>query len=119
MILHLYIDTQTCSRISFNHSKKQIKIMGFTISSFIICLLILALASATKARLVTECPFDYLHHFGDGVFDSGNAVRRPGGSQSPATRAPYGMTLGAPNGRWTDGLLEVDYGGIYFMNVYF
>ncbi|KAK4489698.1 hypothetical protein RD792_000332 [Penstemon davidsonii] len=49
---------------------------------------------------------------GDGVFDNGNAIANmQHGSRLPAANTPYGNTHpGKPTGRWSDGLLDIDYG---------
>ncbi|MFX6571592.1 SGNH/GDSL hydrolase family protein [Acinetobacter baumannii] len=62
------------------------------------------------------CPFDYLFHTGDGFFDVGNAIRvQPDGPSLPANNYPYGITdPGYPSGRWSDGLLDMDYGGALY-----
>lgn len=80
-----------------------------------ISLLLLSLLVVTATAQNTRCPFDYLYHLGDGVFDNGNAIANiPSGSRLPAARSPYGTTHpGRSTGRWCDGLLDIDYGGMY------
>ncbi|KAK4489080.1 hypothetical protein RD792_004874 [Penstemon davidsonii] len=69
----------------------------------------------------TRCPFDLLYHMGDGVFDNGNSIaNRPYGSSLPAASLPYGETYpGRPTGRWSNGLLDIDYGaqGLGFQQI--
>ncbi|KAK4488599.1 hypothetical protein RD792_004365 [Penstemon davidsonii] len=74
---------------------------------------VLVLASTTSTQSQnTRCPFDLLYHLGDGVFDNGNAIANmQHGSRLPAANIPYGNTHpGKPTGRWSDGLLDIDYG---------
>lgn len=61
------------------------------------------------------CPFDFFFHMGDGVFDIGNAVAvQTFGPSLPAARWPYGITTpGHATGRWSDGLTDIDIGGMY------
>ncbi|KAL3846202.1 hypothetical protein ACJIZ3_003605 [Penstemon smallii] len=86
---------------------------SYSISSSIkaVCVLVFVLASTTSSQN-TRCPFDLLYHLGDGVFDNGNAIANMRhGSRLPAAKLPYGNTHpGNPTGRWSDGLLDIDYG---------
>ncbi|KAK4479029.1 hypothetical protein RD792_014540 [Penstemon davidsonii] len=96
--------------------------MGYAISYSIkaVCFLVLILASTTSSQN-TRCPFDLLYHLGDGVFDNGNAIANMRhGSRLPAAKLPYGNTHpGNPTGRWSDGLLDIDYGaqGLGFQEI--
>ncbi|KAL3812864.1 hypothetical protein ACJIZ3_014132 [Penstemon smallii] len=85
----------------------------YAISSSIkaVCFLVFVLASTASSQN-TRCPFDLLYHLGDGVFDNGNAIANMRhGSRLPAAKLPYGNTHpGNPTGRWSDGLLDIDYG---------
>ncbi|KAK4488600.1 hypothetical protein RD792_004366 [Penstemon davidsonii] len=90
--------------------------MGYATSSSVkaVCFLMFVLVASTSSQSQnnTRCPFDLLYHFGDGVFDSSNAVANAlFGSRLPAANLPYGITFpGRPTGRWSDGLLDIDYG---------
>lgn len=92
--------------------------MGLIIySSSLGCLLftILVLSFATESQgRRNPCPnLDSIYQFGDSIADTGNLVREPGiGPTLPAARLPYGETYGRPTGRWSDGLLIIDYFGI-------
>lgn len=81
-----------------------------------LCLLIVFVLIGTVSSQNPVCPFDLLFHLGDGVFDNGNTVAsQPYGSLLPAASLPYGQTdPGFPSGRWSDGLLDIDYGGMTF-----
>ncbi|KAK4490228.1 hypothetical protein RD792_000888 [Penstemon davidsonii] len=87
--------------------------MVYTSSSSLkaICLLVFVLVGSVSSQS-TVCPFDFLFHLGDGVFDNGNAIAIPPfGSSLPAASLPYGVTYpGNPTGRWCDGLLDIDVG---------
>lgn len=89
--------------------------MGFYSSIKAVCFLVFVLASTVSSQNPV-CPFDLLFHLGDGVFDNGNAIgNQPFGLRLPAASLPYGQTdPGTPNGRWCDGLLDIDYGGITY-----
>ncbi|KAK4481020.1 hypothetical protein RD792_006061 [Penstemon davidsonii] len=98
--------------------------MGYATSSAmkVICFLMFVLVVTTSSQSQnTRCPFDLLYHLGDGVFDNGNAVANmQHGSRLPAANIPYGNTHpGKPTGRWSDGLLDIDYGaqGLGFQEI--
>ncbi|KAH6800472.1 hypothetical protein C2S52_000936 [Perilla frutescens var. hirtella] len=76
----------------------------------IIAFFLFIVANTTSSQN-TKCPFQFLYHFGDGISDIGNSVRvLPFGPLLPPTRYPYGKTFpGRPNGRWSDGRVDVDY----------
>nr|XP_027066422.1 acetylajmalan esterase-like isoform X2 [Coffea arabica] len=83
---------------------------GFTFfySSLLIGSYISVAATASRRNFV--CPFDSLYQFGDSISDTGNVIRVPGvGPTLPAARFPYGQTIGRPTGRWSDGLLIIDF----------
>ncbi|XP_027069869.1 acetylajmalan esterase-like [Coffea eugenioides] len=83
---------------------------GFTFfySSLLTGLYILVAANASRGNFL--CPFDSLYQFGDSISDTGNLIRVPGvGPTLPAARFPYGQTIGRPTGRWSDGLLIIDF----------
>lgn len=92
--------------------------MVYCTSSFsikTICLLLIVTILTTNAQNTTNtrCPFEYLYHLGDGVFDNGNAIAHvPLGPGLPAATLPYGTTHpeDLATGRWCDGLLDIDYG---------
>ena len=87
---------------------------GFTFfySSLLTGLYILVAANASRGNFL--CPFDSLYQFGDSISDTGNLIRVPGvGPTLPAARFPYGQTIGRPTGRWSDGLLIIDFTGIF------
>ncbi|KAL3839561.1 hypothetical protein ACJIZ3_024152 [Penstemon smallii] len=89
--------------------------MGYATSpsmKVIIFLMFVLVATTSSQSQNTRCPFDLLYHLGDGVFDNGNAVANmQHGSRLPAANIPYGNTHpGKPTGRWSDGLLDIDYG---------
>lgn len=75
--------------------------------------LLIAAATTFSQNSNTKCPFQFLYHFGDGISDIGNSVRvEPFGPTLPPTRDPYGVTFpGYPTGRWSDGLVDVDFVG--------
>lgn len=91
--------------------------MGFA-SMKIICVLLSVLLVTTSAQN-TRCPFQYMYHLGDGVFDNGNAIANiPSGFRLPAASLPYGETYpGYATGRWSDGRLDIDYGGSVHMYI--
>ncbi|KAL3845378.1 hypothetical protein ACJIZ3_002781 [Penstemon smallii] len=88
--------------------------MGYTSSSSLktICLVVFVVLVGSVSSQSTVCPFDFLYHMGDGVFDNGNAIAiHPFGPRLPAASLPYGITFpGKPTGRWCDGLLDIDVG---------
>lgn len=67
-----------------------------------------------RALSVSEprCPIEAIYQFGDSISDTGNQIR-----DHPvlyyAARLPYGQTYfhDKPTGRWSDGLLMIDYIG--------
>lgn len=84
---------------------------GSFYSFILISLYILVVAKATKGNFI--CPLDSLYQFGDSLADTGNLIRVPFiGPTLPAARFPYGQTFGRPTGRWSDGLLIIDFTGI-------
>ncbi|KAK4490227.1 hypothetical protein RD792_000886 [Penstemon davidsonii] len=87
--------------------------MVYTSSSSLkaICLFVFVLVGSVSSQSIV-CPFDFLFHLGDGVFDNGNAIAIPPfGPSLPAASLPYGITYpGYPTGRWCDGLLDIDVG---------
>lgn len=75
---------------------------------------------ADNAERLETCKFQKIYQFGDSISDTGNlATERP---FSPSNRFPYGMTLRKPTGRYSNGLLMVDYFakafGVPFLNPY-
>lgn len=60
----------------------------------------------------SRCPIEAIYQFGDSISDTGNQIRN-----NPvldyAARLPYGQTYfhDKPTGRWSDGLLMIDYIG--------
>ncbi|XP_010251983.1 PREDICTED: acetylajmalan esterase-like [Nelumbo nucifera] len=68
------------------------------------------LSSFTSASQHKICPFDAVYQFGDSLSDTGNSIRSSFGVNSSASRLPYGETyFRRPTGRWSDGLLAIDY----------
>ncbi|CAI9115107.1 OLC1v1015941C2 [Oldenlandia corymbosa var. corymbosa] len=62
------------------------------------------------ANVIQYNRVDSIYQIGDSLADTGNLIRVPGnGTTLPAARPPYGITIGRPTGRWSDGLLIIDY----------
>ncbi|KAK4488669.1 hypothetical protein RD792_004440 [Penstemon davidsonii] len=82
--------------------------MGSSSFKALLIIFVVALVNSVSSQSVV-CPFDFLYHLGDGVFDNGNSiVIQP---KLPAAHWPYGITYpGKPTGRWCDGLLDIDIG---------
>ncbi|XP_051152549.1 acetylajmalan esterase-like isoform X2 [Andrographis paniculata] len=78
---------------------------------YLFVFLLFSLITSMVSSKNPVCPFDYAFHFGDGVTDIGNSVRvLPPGFTIPPDFWPYGITFpGAPNGRWSDGLVDFDF----------
>lgn len=74
----------------------------------------LILATTTSSEN-TVCPFNHIYHFGDGFTDIGNSIHVDPNAVVPSAFPPYGITYpGSPTGRWSDGLTDFDYSGIFF-----
>nr|GMD50991.1 acetylajmalan esterase-like [Ipomoea batatas] len=85
--------------------------MGLPSLTFILCfLLVYAAASAVENQTIV-CPFRSIYQFGASLSDTGNLIRVGAiGPTLPAAHLPYGITFpGRPTGRWSDGLLIVDF----------
>lgn len=84
----------------------------FFYSSLFVSLYVLVVANAIQGNFV--CPFNSIYQFGDSISDTGNLIRvHP---TRPAASLPYGETLGRPTGRYSDGLLIIDFTGIGYLN---
>lgn len=58
------------------------------------------------------CPFKYVYQFGDSISDTGDLIRIGPAGAFAAARLPYGETFfHRPTGRWSDGLLIIDFFG--------
>ncbi|KAE9454272.1 hypothetical protein C3L33_13821, partial [Rhododendron williamsianum] len=58
------------------------------------------------------CPFEYAYQLGDSISDTGNLIRIGPVGAFAAARLPYGETFfHRPTGRWSDGLLIIDFFG--------
>ncbi|KAI3472333.1 hypothetical protein Pfo_031307 [Paulownia fortunei] len=79
------------------------------------CFFLFILVGVTSSEN-TKCPFQYLYHFGDGITDIGNSIQiLPWGPSLPAASLPYGITFpGYPTGRWSDGLIDIDFSAADF-----
>lgn len=67
-----------------------------------------------KRTSKTTMQFEAIYQFGDSLSDTGNLVREPTGAKSAFARLPYGQTyFHRPTGRCSDGLLMVDYFGMF------
>ncbi|XP_019199834.1 PREDICTED: acetylajmalan esterase-like [Ipomoea nil] len=94
-----------------------LRLMGLpslTLNYCILCfLLVYAAASGVENenQKVVVCPFRSIYQFGASLHDTGNLIRVGAiGPTLPAARLPYGITFpGRPTGRWSDGLLIVDF----------
>ncbi|CAI9094494.1 OLC1v1030243C1 [Oldenlandia corymbosa var. corymbosa] len=68
-----------------------------------------------------SCKFDKMFNLGDASSDTGNRVRE-NQSEIPCSSFPYGITLGRPTGRCSNGLLMIDYFarafGLPYLNPY-
>lgn len=74
----------------------------------------LILATTTSSEN-TVCQFNHIYHFGDGFTDIGNSIHVDPNAVVPSAFPPYGITYpGSPTGRWSDGLTDFDYSGIFF-----
>lgn len=57
--------------------------------------------------------YEAIYAFGDSLTDTGNLAREsPFGGFLPTSRLPYGISMGGPTGRCSDGLLMVDFIGM-------
>lgn len=80
----------------------------------ILCLVTLFLFFlSSQVRGFRPCDINSIYQLGDSITDTGNLIRLVNQSNpaSIAGRFPYGITLGKPTGRFSDGLLIVDYFG--------
>ncbi|CAK9154327.1 unnamed protein product [Ilex paraguariensis] len=68
----------------------------------------------------TIYPFDYIYQLGDSLSDTGNLIRQDTtGETVAAAHLPYGESfLGRPTGRWSNGLLIVDFIGTSLLDVF-
>lgn len=84
-------------------------------SGFLHLLMIFSFVSSSSQVLgLSGCNITSVYQFGDSHTDTGNLIRLAGplNPESTAARYPYGETYGKPNGRYSDGLLIIDYFGI-------
>ncbi|KAL1803750.1 hypothetical protein ACET3Z_032397 [Daucus carota] len=64
-------------------------------------------ASHPRLNLFRNCKFDKIFQFGDSLSDTGNLVHeRP---FDISRRLPYGITYNHPSGRYSNGLIMIDY----------
>ncbi|CAK9186763.1 unnamed protein product [Ilex paraguariensis] len=61
----------------------------------------------------TIYPFEYIFQLGDSLSDTGNLIRQcTHGETVAAAHLPYGESFhGRPTGRWSNGLLIIDFIG--------
>ncbi|CAN1143244.1 Acetylajmalan esterase [Linum perenne] len=67
---------------------------------------LIGLQMASSNRL-KECGFTGIYCFGDSLYDTGNNVLETPNSYTG--HFPYGITIGRPTGRFSDGLLIIDH----------
>lgn len=84
-------------------------VVVFFFSMSMILLLFAAPGQGTK-----NCFIDSIYSFGDSIADTGNLLQQgPVGLFAPIGRYPYGKTMNKSTGRCSDGLLMIDYFGMY------
>lgn len=88
--------------------------MGFAWNIYTSVITYFFLFLVCNANQETMCPFQSIYQFGDSTSDTGNLIRVANiGPLLPVSRLPYGETFpGRPTGRWSDGLLIIDFIGI-------
>ncbi|XP_031117360.1 acetylajmalan esterase-like [Ipomoea triloba] len=84
---------------------------SLTLNWCILCFLLVYAAASGVENQTIVCPFRSIYQFGASLSDTGNLIRVGAiGPTLPAARLPYGITFpGRPTGRWSDGLLIVDF----------
>ncbi|CAK9186764.1 unnamed protein product [Ilex paraguariensis] len=78
---------------------------------FCIGLILFALLLLPCEAHETIQPFEYIYQLGDSLADTGNLIRQSAtGKTVAAAHLPYGESfLGRPTGRWSNGLLIIDF----------
>jgi hypothetical protein len=96
--------------------------MDFVLGRHLLMALLLAgIRAATPALRQVSSPEAMVHgitaiyNFGDSISDTGNLLREGDtGLLNYTTEPPYGITIGYPTGRCSDGYLMIDFLGILY-----
>jgi hypothetical protein len=95
--------------------------MDFVLGRHLLMALLLAGISAATLPLrqastseATVHGITAIYNFGDSISDTGNLLREGDtGLLNYTTKPPYGITIGNPTGRCSDGCLMIDFLGIH------
>ena len=73
-------------------------------------------ASHPGLNLFRNCKFDKIFQFGDSLSDTGNLLHERPFDMSG--KLPYGITYNHPSGRYSNGLIMIDYIGTHNLQIF-